>query len=330
MFGEHQDYLGLPVIAAAIPLRCRVEVTSTPNERTLELQIPALQQIWRWDIDQISKKLRADDFNFALAAIIEALKDGWVFPCGAKCGCSSSSAFCVAWVQALARLAGKQLSPLELAQHAHRSEVLHFDAPGGTMDHIASSLGGVLRIGPGMWDVKVLPMLSSSSSVWVLADSGQPKDTMKHLQRCKGDRLALLKHLGNVWDADETKLVLSENENILLNATRTNRNTEQQAAAAWGLDMSGAELGKIMNRHHEALRDGLLLSTPHLEAMQKAAIEAGAWGFKLVGSGGGGCGIAWVPRDKAKRVAKSMEEAGAISAWEIDLKILSSGATFER
>ena len=30
LFGEHQDYLGLPVIAAAIPLGCRMVVSLGP------------------------------------------------------------------------------------------------------------------------------------------------------------------------------------------------------------------------------------------------------------------------------------------------------------
>ena len=73
-----------------------------------------------------------------------------------------------------------------------------------------------------------------------------------------------------------------------------------------------------MLQHHEALRDGLGLSTPRIEAMRETALEAGAWGYKLVGSGGGGCTVAWTPKDKADAVSKAMMNAGAKNTWTIE------------
>lgn len=339
LFGEHQDYLGMPVIAAALPLRCRIEVTPMP-ERVLEMCIPALGTTWRCDLSALPPNAyRKEDGkpDFAMAAVLDAMSDGWSFVCGAKClsttdiplqaGCSSSSAFVVSWINVLARLAGKKLSPLELAKRAHQAEVLHFGAPGGTMDHVTSAFGGVLRIGPGKWDIDPLPC-SHIQGVWVLADSGQPKDTMGHLKRCKGDRLALLERLGGHWDADATDL--TDDEMQLLKATRTNRDTETNAAAKWPLDEpSGPELGEMMDLHHMALRDGLGLSTPRLEAMRQAASDAGSWGFKVVGSGGGGCAVAWAPNDRADAVAEAMMDIGAVAAWEILVAMPGNGATIE-
>ena len=73
-----------------------------------------------------------------------------------------------------------------------------------------------------------------------------------------------------------------------------------------------------MHKHHDALEKGLRLSTHRLEAMRTAAMNAGAWGFKLVGSGGGGCAVAWTPRGDAETVAQAMVQAGAKSTWIID------------
>eukprot|EP00545_Synedropsis_sp_CCMP1620_P011925 CAMPEP_0119010894 /NCGR_PEP_ID=MMETSP1176-20130426/5318_1 /TAXON_ID=265551 /ORGANISM="Synedropsis recta cf, Strain CCMP1620" /LENGTH=354 /DNA_ID=CAMNT_0006963635 /DNA_START=65 /DNA_END=1129 /DNA_ORIENTATION=+ len=331
LFGEHQDYLNLPVIALSLPLACWIHVTPRlNNNRDLVMRFGTT--VWTIDLDnvppeQIIAEGGSDDLDFALAAVHEVLKDGWIIQCGADCvstttiplqaGCSSSSAFCVAWIQVLAKLSGKTLSPLELAQWAHRAEVVHFGSPGGTMDHVTSALGGILRIGPGMWDYQ---RLSTPPGLWVLAYSGEPKDTLKHLNRCKGQRLKLLEKLGGSWDTGEQDQVassLSEDERSLLKATRTTRDMEQQAANEW-TTASGSDLGSYMTRHHEALRDGLLLSTPRLEAMNAAAIKAGAWGFKVVGSGGGGCGVAWcASRDVADTVSLAMERAGAPQTWII-------------
>lgn len=262
----------------------------------------------------------------------------------------------------------------ELAKLAYRAEVTHFGNPGGTMDHVAIALGsrvqrketvqnrfGALRIGPHPWQVEPLPLLLSSDSgnskddsdngVWILAYSGEPKDTMKHLKRCKLDRLELLqKKLNGDWDHpismgdhdcnDNDGLkskerptsvsTLSETEYVLRKATITNRDTEEKAAEIWrsynGLShqpsTKGESLGRtlayLMKEHHEALRDGLGLSTPRLEAMNQSALDAGAWGFKVVGSGGGGCGVAWVPFCKATAVATAMKNVGgAEETWII-------------
>jgi galactokinase len=336
LFGEHQDYLNLPVIALAIPLKCTIEVTPNTDNRILQIKVPALKQTFQYDLNNMPPRQSLDSQNpdFALAAIQEALNDGWEFQCGAQCvsttdipmqaGCSSSTAFCVAWVQVLARLASQQLTPIELAQRAHQAEVLHFGHPGGTMDHVSIALGGsCLRIGPGMWEVTKLEALSPKvHGVWILADSGELKDTMGHLKRCKGDRLALLDELGGSWKATNTDMLLDNDKRQLLDATLTNRDTEAEAASMWAnpllADGFGETLGSLMHRHHAALRDVLRLSTPRLELMRQAAMDAGAWGYKLVGSGGGGCAVAWTPLEKAEIVANAMKSVGAKSTWIIE------------
>ena len=75
------------------------------------------------------------------------------------------------------RVAGQELAPLELARWANRVEVEHFGAPGGHMDHVASALGGTLRVHSD-WNVERLER--SGDGVWVVVDSGEPKDTRSH------------------------------------------------------------------------------------------------------------------------------------------------------
>lgn len=343
----------MPVIALAITLQATIEVNphaANNKARILELEVPQVNhQFFRYDLDHLPpKQTSMEKADFALAAIHEAIQDGWEIPCGATCvsttdivmqaGCSSSTAFTIAWILVLAKLAGKDQElledPIKLAQLAHKAEVLHFGAPGGTMDHVSIALGTTcLRIGPGMWEVERLKMLSPADGAWILADSGDVKDTFGHLKRCKGDRLALLEELGGSWDVDTSKMNLSKDQTELLTATLTNRDAEAEAVKLWRTTAEvkdgsvGKKLGALMLRHHEALRDGLKLSTPKLEAMCQAAMAAGAWGYKLVGSGGGGCAVAWAPRERADAVAVGMKGVGAKSTWTIDRP--SAGARIE-
>ncbi|MFN4180249.1 MAG: hypothetical protein ACK4I8_08040, partial [Armatimonadota bacterium] len=67
-------------------------------------------------------------------------------------------------------------------------------------------------------------------------------------------------------------------------------------------------LGEMLTEHHSWLRV-LGVSTPKLDALVEAALEAGALGAKLNGSGGGGCMFAYAP-GKQMEVAEAIERAG--------------------
>jgi hypothetical protein len=132
LFGEHQDYLNLPVIALALPLFCRIEVKpATDSSRVLSLSFRG--NVKCIDLDNIPPRQeiqKTGKRDFMLSAVQEVLEDGWILPCGADCvssstiplqaGCSSSSAFCVAWIQVLAALADKSLVPIQW--HSWRTE----------------------------------------------------------------------------------------------------------------------------------------------------------------------------------------------------------------
>ncbi|MEC8662297.1 MAG: galactokinase family protein [Bacteroidota bacterium] len=326
LFGEHQDYLGLSVIAAAIPLGCRL-VVAPLTSGLWTLSTPALNFTWQCHVDEAiaaQPEPSPGPSDFLRAGLHEALKAGWDVRCGGavaghvdlpvQAGLSSSSALVVAWVQALAHVAGVALTPHELAAMAHRVEVLHFSEPGGHMDHVASAVGGTLRIHP---DGSTTPLKALEDGVWVVVDSGQPKDTRGHLTRCKTQRQQLVSAHGGVWRAPTalpTWAGLSEAEQRLWQATWQSKALEERASGQWS---SSQKLAGWMTDHHAALRDGLELSTPRLEAIGRAALEAGAWGWKLVGSGGGGCALVWCERDKTSAVHRAVRKVGAKASWTV-------------
>ena len=84
------------------------------------------------------------------------------------------------------------------------------------------------------------------------------------------------------------------------------------------------EIGLMMDKNHALLRD-LGVSTPTLEKMVSAAKEAGAYGAKLTGGGGGGWVIA-LAKDP-DNVMAALESAGAVNTFKI--KANQEGARIE-
>ena len=69
-------------------------------------------------------------------------------------------------------------------------------------------------------------------------------------------------------------------------------------------------LGKLMNVNH-GLLDALGVSTMELSSLVYAARDAGAYGAKLTGAGGGGCMVALT--DSPHELAAAIEKAGGRS-----------------
>ncbi len=71
-------------------------------------------------------------------------------------------------------------------------------------------------------------------------------------------------------------------------------------------------MGTIFTEYHAVLRDVLKVSTPKIESMLDAALDAGALGGKINGSGGGGCMFAYAPNN-TEAIAEAIENMGGKS-----------------
>jgi galactokinase len=74
-------------------------------------------------------------------------------------------------------------------------------------------------------------------------------------------------------------------------------------------ELDSFEIGNLLNRHHYFLDKHLNISTPMIDRMIFASLEAGALGAKINGSGGGGCMFAYAPNCPEK-VAAAIENEG--------------------
>ena len=147
------------------------------------------------------------------------------------------------------------------------------------MDQIACAVGGVLRVDPTEKDG--YRELENPNFDFVIGDSNAPKDTMGILTRCKFNRLDILEARGGNWDEiDQT--YLNEDELSIVKGTIRNRNIERVASGILSGDSKSENLGELMTEHHSILRDVLKISTPRIESMCDAAIDAGAVGAKIL------------------------------------------------
>ena len=305
LYGEHQDYLGMPSIVMAINLRCKIHIEEREDRRVV-WSSPKLGKAYsgEFDLDNLEASEITGEQNHLLSSLIVAKNEGRLPKYGwnatidsdvpVQAGCSSSSALLVAWIAAMQTLSGYITTEIELAGQAFHAEVSYYDAPGGNMDHIACSVGGALRVDPNVDEGYI--KLGESNFDLVLGDSNAPKDTLGILERCKFDRLDILNKNGGVWDEIDIN-TLNKVDASLVEGTIRNRDIERIASSIlFAKDQSVEELGALMCEHHSILRDVLKISTPKIEKMCDAAIDAGAVGIKIFGSGGGGCMIAMVPK----------------------------------
>jgi galactokinase len=341
LFGEHQDYLGLPVIAAAIDLRMWVEGEIAEGDEWI-ISKPDLGEEDRFRLsDQPLAYPHGSAADFLRSALNLVRREGVTLPPAARfrirgevpvqAGTSSSSALQVAWIAALLALGESPLvsDPETLARFAFISEVEEFAGSGGMMDQCTSALGRLVWIDPGAGGVhRPLPARLGS---FVLGHSCEPKDTQAMLSRVQGmvrqgaDWLG--RRLGRFdWSAtpleraQEIVETTAPQDEVLQATLGALRNRDLLHLALGVLSASEVDhrrLGELLTAHHTVLRDDLGISTAKIDRMLDAAIEAGALGGKINGSGGGGCMFAYAP-ESADVVAEALRREGG-DAWVVDV-----------
>ncbi len=329
LFGEHQDYLGLPVIAAAISLRLRI--TGTPRrDRKIYIDLPDINQNESFYLQpEIPYNNERDYYKSVLNAWQRkgtSLNQGFDLSLTSSipinAGTSSSSALVVAWSYFLAQFAPQRMPLLDLADLAYRAEVEEFGEPGGRMDQTSVTFGNVIYLEsqPAPY-VETLPPISGT---FVLGDSRQAKDTLgvlKHvkygmleaIQKIKAQDPSFSLHTYPAQEAEQYKSLLTSDEYILLKGNLSDRDILLQAKQL--LQSSHPDpvvFGELLNAHQLNLREAKRISTPKINRMIDYALEAGALGAKINGSGGGGCMFAYAPEDP-QAVAEAIERAGGKS-----------------
>ena len=328
LFGEHQDYLDLPVIPCAISLRIVLE-GSYRADRQIRIDLPDIGSFETFSIDgPLPYSAERDYFRSAMNVV---RREGMTFSRGFDCavrgkipinaGTSSSSALIVTWVHFLAIMSDqhRHLPPFDIARLAHSAEVLEFNEPGGMMDHYSTSYGGVIAI--DFFPRIAIEPLDPPLGTFVLGDSGEPKDTKGILARVKNQVLEATRGLAHRHpgfslqsvkeeDLDRYRREISPDQLALLRGTIRNRDITGLAKSVLrSKPFDHRKVGLLLSDHQTILRDILQISTPKIDRMMNAALVAGALGGKINGSGGGGCMFAYAP-EHPESVARAIESAG--------------------
>lgn len=319
LFGEHQDYLKLPVIAAAISKRVTVEGEYLSGTQ-VHIRLPDINEEDRFPLQPEIPYMKERDYLRSAVNILQ--RSGFTFSRGIRCtvkgeipintGTSSSSALIVSWINFLLRMSDQnQVLPAEkIADLAYKSEVLEFSEPGGMMDHYSTAIGGIIHLSsdPVIKIEKINPL----DGAFILGNSEEPKDTTGILARVKKGVIGIVTRLKKNYpqfdlrnispgDLSVYDNILTHDEMKLLRGTVTNRLITVQALKVLKSEnVDHVLFGKLLNEHHEVLRNDLKISTVKIDRMIDAALEAGALGGKINGSGGGGCMFAYSPHNPEK------------------------------
>ncbi|CAG5068934.1 Galactokinase [Dyadobacter sp. CECT 9623] len=337
LFGEHQDYLGLPVIAAAISRRIGIEGTYRNDDKVI-LNLPDLGLRQEFSLLTTFPYVMQRDYFRSTINVLK--RKGLRFSKGFECnisgnipinsGTSSSSALIVSWAHFLDKMSDNPVnfSQKELGEIANAAEVLEFGEPGGMMDHYSTAIGNVIYL-ESTPEIKV-ETLTPKLGTFVLGDSLEPKDTLGILARCRFGMEEVIRKITlsnphfSIFNAPSEDLkdyrnILSEDELGLLKANIEDRDILLQGkkllskspdeTADPAFDMT---FGDLLYKHYKNLRDYKRTSTPKIERMMDAALHAGALGGKINGSGGGGCMFVYAPQ-KAEEVAEAIEQQGGKS-----------------
>ncbi|MBU1100549.1 MAG: GHMP kinase [Bacteroidetes bacterium] len=328
LFGEHQDYLNLPVIPCAISLRINIEGKKQAGNQ-IHLDLPDIKKNEKFYVNRLLEYHTERDYfkstmnvmqanNFTFSTGFEGIVNGEI---PINSGTSSSSALIVAWVNLLAKISDQAITlpPEDIAAFAHQAEVTEFNEPGGKMDHYSCALGGTIFLDFEP-ELKVTTLKNSLKTI-VLGDSGEPKSTTAILSRVKNGVLEIINKICKeessfslrnlqLEDVGKYENILTFDQHSLLTATLKNYQITLEAKQIFdAASFDHKAVGSLLTKHHDILNKDLNISTPKIEKMIEAALNAGAYGAKINGSGGGGCMFAYAP-ENPEEVAEAIISCG--------------------
>jgi len=209
---------------------------------------------------------------------------------GAGVGLSSSSALAVGVMNALHAFKGEWVSAEQLAREACHIEIDCIRQRIGIQDQFAVAYGGFRRYrfyADG--SVTAMPVICTSEYLWGLKENlmlfytGAGRDSRKILNE---QSESISKKMARLDDLVET----------------VDRNYQNLCAGM--IDEWGVELDRTWNIK-KTFAGGV--STPEIDEMYESAKKAGALGGKILGAGGGGFMLLYVPKVAQQKVRAALK-----------------------
>ncbi len=309
LFGEHAVVYDRPCIVTAVGQRMKVTVELT-EEPTFQLEAPDVKvENYKKPIEDAGVGEIPKGAKFVEGAVKNFLNrhpvldtgsinidsrfrgnDKWGVKVTTKSefnsqfGFGSSSASTVCVIKALSELTGAKLSNKQIFNLSYKT-VLDIQGKGSGFDVAAAVYGGTLYFVIGG---KVIKSLNLPSLPLIVGYSGIKADTVTLINEVKERAKKYPRVIDNIYD-QIGKIVDSAKKGILQGDWET--------------------AGELMNFNQGYLA-ALGVSSSKLESMIHSARDAGAYGAKLSGAGGGDCMIAIASQEKKKDVKKAITGAG--------------------
>lgn len=209
----------------------------------------------------------------------------------ARTGLGTSSSFAVGMLNAFYALKGKYAGGRRLADDAIYLERVACHEAGGWQDQIAAAFGGLNRIDFSGGGYTVSPVVISPERKGRLRESLMLFFTgfSRHSAMVQEDTMANIR--GNTGLLMEMKCLVDEAERVLVDR---------------GAPLD--ELGRMLDHAWRLKRrTGARVSTDGIDACYRRAMDAGALGGKLLGAGGGGFLLFYVPEGRRGRVKAALD-----------------------
>lgn len=239
-------------------------------------------------VDDISHPMVREAMKFLN---MHELSIGYNTDLPARTGLGSSSAFANGLLLAFHDLNGEYIDKKELAKEAIHVERDLCGEAGGWQDQIASAFGGLNRIDFRDNDFHVHPVIISPVRKKLLENNllmfftGFSRLSFEIQEDTEKNMKANTSHLKEILDlVDEAEEILTDNSSHL------------------------DDFGRLLNETWQLKRQlGKKISTTQIDDIYSNAISAGALGGKLLGAGGGGFLLFYVPEERQEAVMKKLE-----------------------
>jgi D-glycero-alpha-D-manno-heptose-7-phosphate kinase len=290
--GYYEKYGGF-LITAAINKFIYMTISRRPFDKKLWLSYSRLEVCDRAaEVQHDLLRKCLEKYTFSTGIEIHSISD-----VPGNSGLGSSGAFVVCLLTLLNSLSKKEHTRSEVAEAASAIEMVELDKSCGKQDHYAAALGGIITMD-----------IDSSGKVTV-ADLNLDRETNRRLQQN-----LLIYHTGEYREAGG---ILSQQTAMLKqgNAQAVDRMREIKEIGyrAKSMLVSGDldGFGRSLHQHWQLKRaihgD---MSNSKLDAIYDVGMAAGALGGKIIGAGGGGFFMFYVPPERQADFHARMQALG--------------------
>lgn len=311
LFGEHAVVYGEPAVPCAIDMRATVEVTARSDDslrvQARDLSLDGFTVEYSGGVGSVSDiEVSSDLVEAAIRYVDEAIQRAKQLgeapdagfevsiesdiPLGA--GLGSSAAVVVATIDAATRELGLDVTAAEIAEQAYAVEYSVQEGQASRADTFCSAMGGAVRV-----EGDDCVSIGSPELPIVIGYDGGAGNT--------GELVAGVRELKETYGFADGVVgligeIVREGEGLL----------GQE-------DVSLEALGELMDFNH-GLLSALGVSGRSLDAMVWAARNAGAFGAKLTGAGGGGCIVALDASADTEQALRITPECESVFRAELD------------